>query len=84
MKLPAPVCRQAGTGRGFREMKNMITGSAFLSVPAYRQEGGASSRLAREKCEMKTAKIVELKAVIQFFMFPFIFYIFHLSLNILH
>jgi len=20
MKLPAPVCRQAGTGRGFREM----------------------------------------------------------------
>jgi len=26
----------------------MIIGSAFLPAPAYRQEGGASSRLARE------------------------------------
>jgi len=25
-----------------------ITGSAFLPAPAYRQEGGASSRLARD------------------------------------
>jgi hypothetical protein len=27
---------------------HMITGSAFLPAPAYRQEGGASSRLARK------------------------------------
>jgi hypothetical protein len=27
---------------------DMIIGSAFLSAPAYRQEGGASSRLARD------------------------------------
>ena len=26
----------------------MIAGSAFLPAPAYRQEGGVSSRLARE------------------------------------
>jgi len=28
---------------------DMIIGSALLPAPAYRQEGGASSRLAREK-----------------------------------
>jgi hypothetical protein len=27
---------------------DLITGSAFLPAPAYRQEGGASSRLARD------------------------------------
>ena len=27
---------------------DMITGSAFLPAPTYRQEGGASSRLALE------------------------------------
>ena len=30
-----------------------ITGSAFLPAPAYRKEGGASSRLARELVERK-------------------------------
>jgi hypothetical protein len=28
---------------------DMIIGSAFLPAPAYRQEGGASSRLARDR-----------------------------------
>jgi hypothetical protein len=29
--------------------ENMIVGSAFLPAPAQKQEGGASSRLARER-----------------------------------
>jgi hypothetical protein len=33
---------------GLPENVDLITGSAFLPAPAYRQEGGASSRLARE------------------------------------
>jgi hypothetical protein len=33
---------------GLPGKENMIIGSAFLPAPAQRQEGGASSRLARE------------------------------------
>ena len=39
------------TGRHKAELPgnvDMITGSAFLPAPDYRQEGGASSRLARK------------------------------------
>jgi len=57
MKLAAPAYRQAGTGQGLPGNVDLITGSALtplresvtaLPAPAYRQEGGASSRLARE------------------------------------
>jgi len=41
MKLPAQRAGLPGN-------VDMITGSAFLPAPAYRQEGGVSSRLARE------------------------------------
>jgi hypothetical protein len=42
VKLPAHRVGLAGN-------VDMITESASLPAPAYRQEGGASSRLAREK-----------------------------------
>jgi hypothetical protein len=42
MKLPAHRAGLLGN-------VDMITRSAFLPAPAYRQEGGASSRLARER-----------------------------------
>ena len=35
----------------------MITGSAFLPAPAYRQEGGASSRLARDQEKFKSFRL---------------------------
>ena len=47
MKLPAPVCRQAGTGPGFREMKNIIRGSAFLPASCSRKAGHPSDLPAR-------------------------------------
>jgi hypothetical protein len=44
MKLPAHRAGHPGN-------EDMIMGSAFLPAPAYRQEGGASSRLARKGSE---------------------------------
>jgi len=55
MKLPAHRAGLPGN-------VDMITGSALtpvlesvsaLPAPAYRQEGGASSRLARDLCELR-------------------------------
>ena len=43
LKVKLPAHRAGLSGN-----ENMIIGSAFLPAPAYRQEGGASSRLARE------------------------------------
>ena len=53
--LPTPVPTAGGAGRHRARLPgnlNMITGSAFLPAPAYRQEGGASSRLARDRTEV--------------------------------
>ncbi len=51
VKLPAPAFAEAvRAGRhraGLPGNEDMIIGSAFLPAPAYWQEGGVSSRLAR-------------------------------------
>jgi hypothetical protein len=39
---------------------DMITGSAFLPAPAYRQEGGASSRPARDLDKNDSFILLEL------------------------
>ena len=48
MKLPAHPVKTGQARQGLPGDVNTITGSAFLPAPAYWQEGGASSRLARE------------------------------------
>ena len=49
MKLPAPVCRQAGTRQGLPGNALTITRLAFLpAYPAKTGQGGASSQLARD------------------------------------
>jgi hypothetical protein len=48
VKLPAHPVKTGQARLGLPGNVNMITGSAFLPAPAYWQEGGASSRLARE------------------------------------
>jgi len=48
VKLLAPPVKTGQARPGLPGDVDMITGSAFLPAPAYRQEGGASSRLARD------------------------------------
>ena len=48
MKLPALPVKTGQAQGGASEDVNTITGSVLLPDPDYRQEGGASSRLARE------------------------------------
>jgi hypothetical protein len=49
VKLPAHPVKTGQARLGLPGNVDMITGSAFLPAPAYRQEGGASSRLARKQ-----------------------------------
>jgi len=48
VKLHPPAYRTGRHRAGLPEDVETITGSASLPAPAYRQEGGTSSRLARE------------------------------------
>jgi hypothetical protein len=48
VKLLAHPVKTGQARQGLPGNVDIITGSAFLPAPAYRQEGGASSRLARE------------------------------------
>ena len=48
MKLRAHPVKTGQARLGLPGDVDMIIGSAFLPAPAYRQEGGAFSRLARE------------------------------------
>jgi hypothetical protein len=48
VKLPAHPVKTGQARQGLPGNVDMITGSAFLPAPAYGQEGGASSRLARD------------------------------------
>jgi len=49
MKLPTHPVKTGQARLGLPGNVDMIARSAFLPAPAYRQEGGASSRLARER-----------------------------------
>ena len=66
-EAPRPCLRrsgfaQAGTRQGLSRNVDMITGSTLLPAPAYRQEGRASSRLARERpCNCFQMKFPALK-----------------------
>jgi len=51
MKLPAHTAGLPGN-------EDMIIGSAFLPAPAYWQEGGASSRLARDIFRLACERIL--------------------------
>jgi hypothetical protein len=42
------LCDLCGEHKQFYALLNTMTGSTFLPAPATRQEGGTSSRLARE------------------------------------